>query len=258
MIALIDADILAYQAAATSEKAIKWDDDIWTLHSFESEAQQHFANMVTTITEKSGCDTHVLCWTHSDNWRKDVLPSYKSNRVATRKPLVLSEIRKWGQENYESRIIPSLEGDDILGLMATDPTMKNKVIICTIDKDLKTIPGNHYNFAKDELFTVSLHEADLYHMSQTLTGDATDGYKGCPGIGAVTAKKILDAAIEEGSLWADQKQLNGLFWEAVVKTYAKAGLGEEEALVQARVARILRFGEYAFKQQKVKLWNPAT
>ena len=258
MIALIDADILAYQASSTVERPIKWNDDLWTLHAFESEAQEHFANMVQTITEKAGCDTHVLCWTDSDNWRKGVLPSYKSNRKDTRKPIVLSAIRKWAQENYESRIIPTLEGDDILGLMATDPSMKDTVVVCTIDKDLKTIPGNHYHFQNDELFTVSEHEANLYHLMQTLTGDATDGYKGCPGIGGVTAKKILDKVMEEATPWASEQQLGAMMWKAVVATYAKAGLGEEEALVQARVARILRFPEYAFKQQKVELWNPAT
>lgn len=256
MIALIDADILAYQASSTVERPIKWDDDLWTLHAYESEAQEHFDNMVKTITEKAGCNAHVLVWTDSTNWRKDVLPSYKSNRKDTRKPIVLSAIRKWAQDNYESRIIPTLEGDDILGLMATDPAMKAKVVICTIDKDLKTIPANHYHFTKDELFTVSTHEANIYHMMQTLTGDATDGYKGCPSIGAVTAKKILDAVINVGTPWASEETLSALMWDAVVATYAKAGLGEEEALVQARVARILRHGEYAFKQGKVHLWSP--
>lgn len=258
MIALIDADILAYQSAATVERPIKWNDDLWTLHAFESEAQEHFDSMVKTITEKAGCDSYVLCWTDSENWRKEVLPTYKSNRAATRKPIVLSAIRKWAQENYESRIIPTLEGDDILGLMATDPDMKDKVIVCTIDKDLKTIPGNHYHFQNDELFSVSEHEANLYHLMQTLTGDPTDGYKGCPGIGGVTAKKILDKVMEEATPWANEQQLGDMMWKAVVATYAKAGLGEDEALVQARVARILRFPEYAFKQQKVNLWNPAT
>ena len=33
---LIDGDIVAYQAASASEHAIQWDDDTWTLHSFES------------------------------------------------------------------------------------------------------------------------------------------------------------------------------------------------------------------------------
>ena len=34
-------------------------------------------------------------------------------------------------------------------------------------------------------------EANYFHMLQTLTGDPTDGYKGCPNIGKVTAEKIL-------------------------------------------------------------------
>ena len=104
MIALIDADILAYQAASTVERPIKWNDDLWTLHAYESEAQEHFENMVQTITEKSGSQTHVLVWTDTNNWRKHILPSYKSNRKDTRKPIVLSAIRKWAQENYESLV----------------------------------------------------------------------------------------------------------------------------------------------------------
>ena len=256
MIALIDADILAYQASVVCEKSIKWDDDIWTLHAFESEARTHFQKMVLDITDKARCDTYVLAWTDTDNFRKDVLPTYKSNRATTRRPLVLSVIRKWAQENYESRILAKLEGDDILGLMATDPDIKNKVVVCTIDKDLKTIPGHHYNFGKDEEFVVSEQEADIYHMSQTLTGDTTDGYKGCPGMGAVGAKKLLDKVLEEATPWADAGVLKKMMWEAVVAAYVKAGLSEEEALCQARVARILRTGEFNYKTNKVKLWKP--
>ena len=121
---------------------------------------------------------------------------------------------------------------------------------------IKELPAQHYHFTKDELFTVSSHEANINHMMQTLTGDATDGYKGCPAIGAITAKKILDQVINVGTPWASEDTLSELMWEAVVATYAKAGLGEEEALVQARVARILRHGEFAFKQGKVHLWSP--
>jgi DNA polymerase-1 len=140
--------------------------------------------------------------------------------------------------------------------MATDPEIKQKVVICTIDKDLQTIPGHHYNFSKDLEFTVSEHQADLYHMSQTLTGDATDGYKGCPGMGAVGAKKLLDKVLEEATPWATAQTLRKMLWDAVVAAYAKAGLGEEEALCQARVARILRTGEFNFKTNEVNLWEP--
>jgi DNA polymerase-1 len=45
-------------------------------------------------------------------------------------------------------------------------------------------------------------------------------------------------------------------WEIVVSAYRRAGLGEEAALVNARVARICRYTDYDFKEKKVKLWNP--
>ena len=74
---------------------------------------------------------------------------------------------------------------------------------------------------------------------QTLIGDIADGYKGCPGIGAVKAKKLLD----EAPVWATVKD-----------AYEKAGLTEEDALQQARMARILRSSDYPDGQ--VKLWSP--
>jgi len=120
---------------------------------------------------------------------------------------------------------------------------------------LQTIPGHHYNFSKDLEFTVSEHQADIYHMSQTLTGDATDGYKGCPGMGAVGAKKLLDKVLDEATPWATSQTLRKMMWDAVVAAYVKAGLGEEEALCQARVARILRTGEFNFKTNEVILWT---
>jgi DNA polymerase-1 len=45
-------------------------------------------------------------------------------------------------------------------------------------------------------------------------------------------------------------------WNAVLNAYEKAGLSEQDALVQARVARILRASDYDFKERKVKLWEP--
>jgi DNA polymerase-1 len=74
---------------------------------------------------------------------------------------------------------------------------------------------------------------------QTLTGDRVDGYPGCPGIGPARAEKIVDGG-----------------WDAVVDTYAKAGLNESVALVQARMAYILRKGDYIKSSSRVRLWTP--
>ena len=56
-------------------------------------------------------------------------------------------------------------------------------------------------------------------MYQTLVGDSTDNYKGCPAVGAKTADKLL--------------QDNGATWQTVVDAYAAKGLGEEIALENA-------------------------
>lgn len=238
-IALIDADILAYQAAASVEQPVDWGDGLWTLHAFESEAEGKLDDMVKAIMEKVGAVSCQMALSDSENWRKDVLPSYKENRSGNRKPILLGHIRKYIKLTYPFIQIPTLEGDDVLGIVATGDEY-GKYIMCSIDKDLKTIPGKHYNFGHDEFFDVTEEQADYWHMIQTLTGDATDGYQGCPGVGPKTAEKLLADAQDP--------------WAAVVKAYAKAGFGEEEALVQARVARILRASEYV--DGHVKLWEP--
>jgi DNA polymerase-1 len=107
---------------------------------------------------------------------------------------------------------------------------------------MRTISGDIYNTRTGKMITVTEEEADYNHLMQTLTGDAVDNYIGCPGIGKVNAKKILDAA--------DDK------WAAIVKAYEKAGLTEEDALIQARCARILRHTDYDLEKKEVILWSP--
>jgi len=257
--ALIDADILVYQAAAVSEKPTNWGEGLWTLHAFEEEAIQAFDTSLNRVLEQVEATSFLLAFSDKANWRKDVLPTYKGNRADTRKPMLLAFLRQYAQK-YNCLLMPTLEGDDVMGIWATTPSKLDPIrelIICTTDKDLKTIPGQHYNFGKDEFFEISQHQADYHHMMQTLTGDATDGYSGCPGCGPVGAKKIMQAAMDEGTPWANPEQLKEIYWSHVVKAYNKAGLGEEEALVQARVARILRAEDYDIATKKVILWTPS-
>lgn len=257
--ALIDADILIYQAAAASEQAINWGEEMWTLHVFEPDAIAAFETTLRSILEKVEAKGYLLLFSDKDNWRKDVLPTYKGNRLTVRKPMLLKFLKEYAYEKHTCISIPTLEGDDVIGIYATHKGKLDPVhdyIICSLDKDFKTIPGKHYNFGRDEFFEINPHQADYWHMVQTLTGDATDGYAGCPGIGPKTAEKILKAALDEGTPWANPEQLRKIYWEHVVKAYEKAGFGEEEALTQARVARILRAEDYDDVAKKVILWKP--
>jgi len=245
---LLDADILCYQTTASVETEVDWGDDFWTLHSDLQEAIDRLGADVAYLTDKLSADEVILCFTDGENFRKQIYPQYKTNRKGVRKPLAYKALVAHCKENYETFTRPNLEADDVMGILATWPKFRPgaKKVIVSEDKDLKTIGGAWlFNPAKhDEPVFNDPHEAYLYFLEQTLTGDTTDGYPGCPGIGPVKAKAALEKA-DEGAEWA-----------AVVALYLKAGLSEEVALQQARCARILHATDYDFKRKEPKLWLP--
>jgi DNA polymerase-1 len=238
MIALIDGDILLYTTAYQVERAIDWGDDMWTLHSDFREAKQRIDLDLLEFRLTLRCRAvRIALSDPNNNFRKKLLPSYKENRRAQRKPLAYSALRKYLIDVWGAKFKRGLEADDLLGMWSTE--LPGNRVIVSEDKDLRTIPGLLYSPRHPELgvFSVSEEEAQRNHLIQTLAGDATDGYSGCPGIGPVKAGKIVEGG-----------------WPAVVQAYADAGYGEEYALVQARMAYILRHGDY--RRGKVRLWTP--
>ncbi|HCL3314588.1 TPA: hypothetical protein N2A14_002596 [Pseudomonas aeruginosa] len=271
-IALIDGDVFAYEIAAGAEEATHWGDGLWTLHAWEEPAKARLLGRIDELGRAIGADRIIVALSDSDNWRKQVLPSYKENRVGQRKPMLLNLLKELLQEEHEVFVRPTLEADDVLGILATWSGLNGEKVIVTKDKDLQTIPGLHYLSHKEELgvFEVSQEEADKWHLIQALAGDITDGYSGCPGIGIETARKILEEphgweqyehTFKSGARKGEtemrwQKCDVDSPWDAVLSHYRRAGLGEEEALRQARVARICRASDYDFKTKQVKLWTP--
>jgi DNA polymerase-1 len=253
---LIDADSLVYAAATTNEHSVQWDPSVWTYHGDFDVARAQLDDSIAAMKKRLGAEHAVLALSNYTNpWRKKLLPTYKANRKDIRRPVLFKPLRDYCHEKYQVFEREGLEGDDILGILltATNPPacIQGQRICCSIDKDMSTLPGFHHNWTKDTgegeplIIAVSEEYADKFHMTQTLTGDTVDGYGGCPGIGKVRATKLLDGLTTVAEMWP-----------VVVKAYAKAGLGEEEALVQARVARICRATDYNFKTHEVKLWNP--
>tara|TARA_R110002110_G_scaffold3563_2_gene18211 strand:- start:527 stop:1264 length:738 start_codon:yes stop_codon:yes gene_type:complete len=240
---LIDGDIVAYQHATKVETPIHWGDEIWTLHADAKECKMRIRDWLKWAVEETGVDDMLIYLSSTENFRKDLAESYKANRKDKRKPIILTAIREWMLEEFDAIILPRLEADDAIGIALTSGK-HGDCIAASIDKDFDTIPGKHFNWnAKNGIREISTKEADRNFFRQALTGDSTDNYGGCPGIGPKKADKILDGAKD--------------YWEAVLAAYQKAGLGLEIALTQARLARILRHGEYNMKTNKIKLWRPA-
>jgi len=246
---LIDGDILCHIVAQQAETPIKWDEDLWTLHASEQESIDKLSDTITYYQTTLLCKEVVIALSHKNNYRKKVYPNYKSNRKGVRKPLTYQPLREWLHKNFQTHEYPNLEGDDVLGLLATSDLIEGEKIILTKDKDLKTIPSTIWFMnGKNEYTTIDKKEADYNFMKQTLMGDTVDGYKGCPRVGEVSAERILQK--HKG----DKKAM----WQAVLHTYRANGIHRAAVIVQARLARILRKGEYDFTTHKPKLWRPTS
>lgn len=249
---LIDGDIIAYRASSAVQKDIDWGDGLWTCHAYLEDAIDQFKVILDGILE--GLYKHTLerysvsdmlfFFSDKDNFRKHYLPDYKSNRKDTRKPTCYNALVEWIYNSYKRiKPIKYLEADDLIGIFATG--YENTIII-SMDKDFKTIPAKFFDFGRGEFKVISKDEADYWHMYQTLVGDITDGYKGCPSYGPVKAKKLLSEVSE------------GNYWDAVVKAYEKEGLTKDDAILQATMARILRkedFNRFA-EGELPPLWSP--
>lgn len=226
------------------ELDVQWNEFVWTRSLNVAAAWESVRAQIVNLMRRFETNDVVFALSGAENWRKEVLPTYKANRAATKKPAGYGALRELALEHPATATHPKLEADDLLGIRATKPGHTS--IIVSSDKDMRTIPGAQYNPTRDEYHEQGPDDADYTHLRQTLTGDTSDGYKGCPGMGDVKAAKLLD-----GLAPADR-------WPAVVAAYEKAGLCEAEALTQARVARILRYGEFNFANGEVKLWTPSS
>lgn len=247
---LIDGDILVYRIAAAAETPIDWGGDIWTLHSDLAECKVALDSQITMYMEELKADDIILAFSPPKNFRYRIYPQYKNNRQGKRKPITYVPLKAYAHEKYKTFERPDLEGDDILGILATSPVIiKGEKIIVSLDKDLKTIPGKICDMRDPiTIQEITEQEADCNHMLQTLTGDTSDGYPGCPGIGPVSAAKLLDGT----------EKTYAAMWPIVVKAYEKKGLSEETALIQAQIARICRRNDYDFKKKEVIPWTPPT
>jgi len=240
---LIDADVLAFEASVVAEESIHWKDELWTVHADMALAKARVVNRIVEFQEKLKTENVVLCLSDRANFRRKLNPDYKANRSKSRLPIILKQVKQWIIDELGGVLWANLEADDVISILATDKAMDEETIVVSIDKDFKSVPGIFFDYNKGEYHQPSEEEADNYHLIQTIAGDHTDGYSGVPGVGVVKAQRILEK--------------DGYTWETVAKCYADAGLTEQDALMNAWMARLLRIDNYCFRTNTIKrLWTP--
>jgi 5'-3' exonuclease len=87
------------------------------------------------------------------------------------------------------------EADDELGVQQDKVGLST--VICSIDKDLKQVPGRHYNFVKKEASVVTEEEGKKFLYLQSLIGDRSDNIVGVAGLGPVKAARALEGLSTE-------------------------------------------------------------
>ena len=234
---LIDADFIVYKCCAACETEIDYGEDVIFVTSNFSDAYNAVKREIQQIQDVFGSFSKpILFFSDYKNFRKKISPDYKGHRNR-KKPCGYKRVISNLRVEYNVITMNELEADDAMGIYATAHPGN---VIVSPDKDMKQIPGKLYNL--EDNFTITSEEGAKWHLIQTLAGDQTDGYSGVPGIGVKRAETLFN---KEGYNWA-----------TVVKAFVDKGLTEDDALLNARLARILTIDDYDTNKQQPKLWTP--
>jgi hypothetical protein len=169
-----------------------------------------------------------LYLTGPGNFRETVAVTkpYKGNRLEA-KPKHFNAVGEYLIKQWGAITVRGIEADDAIGIALSQ--LGDSAISVSTDKDLRQVPGWHYDWVKDEGKQVSKREGDFTLYTQILTGDTTDNVPGLPGCGEAGAREILDKS-------RSTKELQSRSWAA----YRDSGKSLEYFLEQAELIYILR------------------
>ncbi|MFA5093003.1 MAG: DNA polymerase I [Candidatus Omnitrophota bacterium] len=203
---LIDATAFCYRAFYALS-------GLSTASGQQTNAIYGFLNILNKILKEQNPDYLVCCFDLSrQTFRTEKFAEYKMQREAmpdgliSQIPIIKEVVVAYGIPIFEKQ---GFEADDIIAQLAHDAAVKKiAVTIVSSDKDILQLVNKYisvfspykdsgvlYDEAKvKERFGVT---ADKVSDVIALMGDASDNIPGVPGIGEVTAKKLI---VEFGSL----------------------------------------------------------
>lgn len=233
MIALIDADIVTHRVGYTTDNEEEWI------------ARARCDEMLDGILVDTSASEFVLWLSDSRDgtFRAKLFPEYKANRTGAR-PRHYDAIKEYLIKKWGARIADRMEADDMLGIM--QDKHGTETVICSIDKDLLQIPGQHYNFVKKEWESVTFWEGLKWFYKQLLIGDTSDNVRGCSGIGPVKAGKALDPVSEA--------QGEEVLFQAVHRLYQKQEKGWSSNQILDHILLVGRLLRIKQKEEE-PLWD---
>jgi DNA polymerase I len=183
-----------------------------------------FCNMILKLQEQRPADFWGVCFDSAEkNFRHDLFPGYKQNRLAAAPELTAQFplIQEYCQAFHIPVIqMPGTEADDLIATYALAGKEKGwSVEIVSSDKDMMQLIQNNiclYDPLKEKVF----QEQEVYEKwgvfphqmadFQTLVGDSSDNISGLPGIGPKTAATWLTEFGSLQNLLENHHQLTSL------------------------------------------------
>lgn len=194
---IVDADHISYRAAASCSptKAKPYQEGI-------NEALWRAEAMVAQIFHDLNSTDAEFYISGQGNWRYAIYPEYKANRLNQVRPEWLEDVREHLLLKYKAEIVNDREVDDQCGIRLTQEGMN--AICASLDKDLLTVPGQHYSWetrgsgwvkpSKRQL--VSPLDALRRFYKQVITGDQADNIPAFDGKFRGTVPKFVQKLLD--------------------------------------------------------------
>lgn len=192
MIAIIDLDPMLHIVAYNNYKVGNREDELAVANSTR--------NFINEILKSSGCSEYLMFYQAEGhrNFRNDILNEYKIHRKTSDQVLMWRPVIHKVFESYGAIGLHRIESDDALNLWAEK--LGKDYLIIENDKDLKCIPGLHYNPYKavkvKELkwYQYTKEEALIHKWAQIIAGDSDDValiYCGIHGMSVAKASQLI-------------------------------------------------------------------
>lgn len=240
MKALIDGDILLYLiGSATDDEGNPLS---WPL------TFARLKGKIDQIVRDVGADEFVIYITGEGNFREEeaTIKPYKGNRNAP-KPHHYQKIKDYFRKTKDMEVVwcEGYEADDGMSMeqyllhigdaLGTESDyITRQTVICSLDKDLRMVPGNHFEWSRtiqgkeipSKYYFVDKLEGQRWFFQQLLMGDSTDNILGLFGVGKkstlVTAiDKIYDTQDMYNHVQKHYEDRFGSYWEMFMHENAR-------------------------------------
>lgn len=261
---LLDAMALIYRAYYALNKNPRI-----TSKGLNTSAVLGFANSLYEVLRNEK-PTHigVAFDTQASTVRHDSFPAYKAQResmpedIATAIPYIKKLVEAF---NIPILSVDGYEADDVIGTLATQAGQSGfKVFMMTPDKDFGQLVSENilqYKPGKpgEKPVIMGVQEVcekfGVKNPGQVidmlgLWGDVSDNIPGIPGVGEVTARKLLEVFDSVENLVANADKIEKASMREKVKEYS------QQAIMSKQLATIILDVPIAFNEEALKLTDP--